>query len=373
MNLAPGTLVENKYRIVAPLGEGGMGTVYEAEQVPIGRIVALKVLNRRQARKKDSLKRFHREARAAAAVGHPNICEVYDFGRLGDRRPYFVMERLYGQTLADRIAAEGALPFDDVIVILANVLLGLGAAHKKRVLHRDIKPENVFLGRSSDGTQTVKILDFGVSKFVSVRGDVDEDQLTLTRTGIVMGTPYYMSLEQARGERMLDERVDVYACGVMFYEMLTGRRPFSANNYNALLMEIVSKEPMSVRRLRPALPLGFDDVLARAMAKLKENRFHSALEFRDAILGLRDRVRDRVRDKSVPPPSSQSHPPLKNTEAHPLPEPTDVGVRPWMDTLADEEVEATQVGADAPSDTILEREDTTQVRLDPSSRGQTER
>ena len=199
------------------------------------------------------------------------------------------MEKLVGETLADRIAAEGGLPFDDVIDILVQVLSGLVAAHEKGIVHRDIKPENVFLTRRVGCPALCKLLDFGVSKMITpLFGGRDED-LDLTRTGMVMGTPYYMSPEQARGDRNLDVRVDLYACGVILYEALTGRRPFTAANYNALLLQILSAKPKPARDLRPALPNGFDAVLDKAMARNRDDRYRSAAEFQRDLQTLRDR------------------------------------------------------------------------------------
>jgi serine/threonine-protein kinase len=320
-----GSLLENKYEIVSRLGQGGMGTVYEAVHRDMRRMVAVKVLSRRQASKRDALKRFHHEAQAAAAIGHPNICEVYDFGKLDDGRPFIVMERLYGVTLADRIAAEGALPFEDTIAIIGQVLLGLEAAHAKRLVHRDIKPENVFLCQRPGNPTIVKLLDFGVSKFVDGAAlDRSDEDLSLTRTGIVMGTPYYMSPEQARGERKVDSRVDIYACGVMLYEALTGKRPLSANNYNALMVDIVMKEPPAASTLRPALPLAFDRVIATAMAKSRDRRYPSAEQFREALIALRDKTHLRAGgaggavgealEQGPEPTEPCSHEPEENTD-----------------------------------------------------------
>jgi serine/threonine-protein kinase len=281
--------IGGKYVVRSVLGEGGMGTVFEAENLTIGRSVAVKVLHPNQARKKDAVRRFHQEARAAGAIGHPNICEVYDLGMLDDGSPYLVMEKLVGETLADRIGAEGGLPFDDVIDILVQVLSGLVAAHEKGIVHRDIKPENVFLTRRVGCPPVCKLLDFGVSKMIApLIGGRDED-LDLTRTGMVMGTPYYMSPEQARGDRNLDARVDLYACGVILYEALTGRRPFTAANYNALLLQILSAKPRPARELRPALPAGFDGVLDKAMARSRDDRYRTATDFQRDLQTLRDR------------------------------------------------------------------------------------
>jgi serine/threonine protein kinase len=300
-----GLTIDGKYIVRSVLGEGGMGTVYEAEHITIGRSVAVKVLHPQQARKKVAVKRFHQEARAAGAIGHPNICEVFDLGTLDDGSPYLVMERLIGRTLADRIANEGGLPFDDVIDIMSQVLAGLIVAHEKGIVHRDIKPENIFLVDRPNFLSVAKLLDFGVSKVMSpvMSGERDEE-MDLTRTGMVMGTPFYMSPEQARGDRDLDGRVDLYACGVMLYEALTGRRPFIAANYNALLLQILTVTPRPVRELRPALPVGFDRVLEKALKRDRNERYQTAADFQRDMLGLKDR---HVGSPQAPPHASASH------------------------------------------------------------------
>jgi len=285
-----GKTIGGKYLVRSVLGEGGMGSVFEAENVPLGRSVAVKVLHPAQARKKTAVKRFHQEARAAGAIGHPNICEVYDLGTLDDGSPYLVMERLLGETLADRIASEGGLPFEDVIDVLTQVLSGLVAAHEKGIVHRDIKPENIFLTKRVGVPPLAKLLDFGVSKMIApLFGNEKEEDLDLTRTGMVMGTPFYMSPEQARGDRNLDARVDLYACGIILYEALTGKRPFTAANYNALLLQILTTKPRPARELRPALPFGFDEVLDKALERSRDQRFQSAAEFQRELMLLRDR------------------------------------------------------------------------------------
>ncbi len=290
-------LGNGRYIVRRLLGEGGMGTVYEAEHVGLGRLVAIKVLNPTQAKKKVAVQRFQQEARAAGAIGHPNICEVYDLGTLDDGCPYLVMEKLTGRTLAERLHEEGALPFLDILDILAQVLLGLMAAHEKGIVHRDIKPENIFLARRSGLPDIAKLLDFGVSKMV-IRGLGAED-MSLTRTGMVMGTPYYMSPEQARGDRNLDARVDVYACGVMLYEVLTGRRPFTAANYNALLISIIQTTPRPARELRPHLPVGFEMLLTRSMARSRSDRYPTAADFHRDVVTFREQL------AALPPPPTR--------------------------------------------------------------------
>jgi serine/threonine-protein kinase len=272
-----GVTLGERYRVTGILGEGGMGTVYDAEHLGLGRGVAIKVLNPAQAKKRVAVKRFQQEARAAGAIGHPNICEVYDLGQLEDGSPFLVMEKLVGQTLADRINREGGLPFDDVADVMIQVLSGLIAAHDKGIVHRDIKPENIFLARRVGCPPIAKILDFGVSKMMPAYANGD-DNLDLTRTGMVMGTPYYMSPEQARGQRDLDGRVDVYACGVMMYEAVAGKRPFLAPNYNALLLAIINTSPRPLVDLRTATPPDLDAVVRRAMARQRDDRYVSAMQ-----------------------------------------------------------------------------------------------
>jgi serine/threonine protein kinase len=293
-----GQVIDNKYTLGEVLGAGGMGTVFSAVNLAMGRAFAIKVLHPDHLRKKTAVRRFHQEARSAGAIGHPNICEVYDLGTLRDGCPYLVMDKLDGETLADRILREGGLPFEDIAEILSQVLAGLAAAHEKGVVHRDIKPENVFLSKRPGFPHSVKVLDFGVSKVMNATPPVEGGALELTQTGIILGTPYYMAPEQARGERDVDERVDLYACGVMLYEMLTGVRPFSAQNYNALLATILTSTPPPVRSLRANVPSAYEEMVERAMAREKEDRYGSAAELQ---LDL-SKVRTSLTAGSIPPP-----------------------------------------------------------------------
>jgi eukaryotic-like serine/threonine-protein kinase len=284
-----GKTIGSKYVVQKAIGEGGMGTVFEAEHVALGRAVAVKVLHATQVANKDSIRRFQQEARAAAAIGHPNICGVIDLGTLDDGSPYIVMERLVGETLADRIASEAGMAFEDVIDVLVQVLSGLVAAHEQGIVHRDIKPENIFLTKRVGCPPLVKVLDFGVSKMTgSTLGGMRQEDLDLTRTGMVMGTPYYMAPEQARGERDLDARVDLYACGVILYEALTGKRPFTASNYNALLLQIQSATPHPALALRPALPAAYGPVIEKAMARDRADRYATATAFQQDLQALRE-------------------------------------------------------------------------------------
>jgi serine/threonine protein kinase len=282
-----GQTLGGKYFVRSALGKGGMGTVYEAVNVQIGRVVALKVLHPKQLKKEEAVKRFYQEARAAGAIGHPNICEVYDIGTLDDGCPYLVMERLVGVTLADRIAREQVLPIDDVLDALSQVLFALVSAHEKGIVHRDIKPENVFLTQRVGFAPIAKLLDFGVSKILPASQGTRDRDLDLTRAGMVMGTPFYMSPEQARGDRDLDARVDIYGCGVLMYEALTGKRPFEAKSYNVLLWQILTKSPKPARELRPEIPEPVARVIGTAMARLRDDRYPNAAAFIAALVQAR--------------------------------------------------------------------------------------
>ena len=230
-----GRVIDNKYEVRSVLGAGGMSSVYEALHARLNRVVALKVLHSSTAGDEEALGRLRHEAQVVAAIGHVGICEVYDLGRTDDGCPYLVMERLVGETLGARIGREAPMPFLEVAPILKQALGALGAAHAKGVLHRDLKPENIFLEDRS-GKTVVKLLDFGISKWI--KRDLD-DPRRLALSDVVVGTPYYMAPEQARGDGVLDMRVDLWALGVVLYEALCGRRPFVATNYNALLVKIL--------------------------------------------------------------------------------------------------------------------------------------
>ncbi|NUP10274.1 MAG: serine/threonine protein kinase [Polyangiaceae bacterium] len=277
-----GSILEERYRVLGIIGQGGMGTVYEAEHLNIGRRVALKILKPEHAQKGEAVARLRHEARVVSQIGHPNICEIFDIGQFEDGSPYLVMERLRGETLAQRIERGPLLRLDEIADIMVQVLAALEAAHRKNVIHRDMKPDNIFLAQRQIGI-VAKILDFGISK----ANGPDELPHHLTRTGMVMGTPYYMAPEQAMGERMLDGRVDVWGVAVAIYEALTGQRPFVARNYNALLVQILTVTPRPILELRPDLPPAFGEVMRRALEKRRDGRFSTAKELSEALSAFR--------------------------------------------------------------------------------------
>jgi serine/threonine-protein kinase len=279
-----GQLLDRKYRIVRLLGEGGMGCVYEARHELIGRRIAIKFLHPDLALHSDILMRFRREAQAAGALESENIAAVTDFGESEDGAPYIVMEFLVGEDLAKLLQRTGPLPIERVIDVTLQACRGLAAAHDQGIVHRDLKPENLFVLRHGDGTDLIKVLDFGIAKLQR------PDAASSTRTGAAMGTPYYMPREQARGQKDLDARADVYALGVIMYELLSGQKPYVGDGYNEILFRILTTTPPSLARLRPELPAALVSLVERAMAPEPAERIASVRELSTALTELLPRV-----------------------------------------------------------------------------------
>ncbi|MFT3773808.1 MAG: serine/threonine-protein kinase [Minicystis sp.] len=290
-----GRVIGERYGVKAVIGEGGMGVVYEAEHLTIGKLVAVKVLHPSKAQNREAVSRLRHEARVAGTLGHPNICAVYDLGRLDDGSPYLVMERLRGETLAQRIARLQRIATADMVDVMLQVLSALTAAHQRGVIHRDLKPENIFLSQRDGMRPVPKLLDFGISK----AEDMEETVADPTGQLLAAGTPYYMAPEQARGDRGIDWRVDLWSAGVVLYEGLTGQRPFVAKNYNALLVQILSMAHRSVRELDPELSVGLARVVDKALSKRAEDRYQSALEFQNALRSYKE-LEDNAPRKALP-------------------------------------------------------------------------
>jgi len=235
----PGEIIENKYRLMRPLGEGGMGTVWVAHNVVLDVHVAIKLINMRDSNSQRSSDRLLQEARAAARLGHPAIVRVFDFGRTRRGDPFVVMELIRGVTLADHAEKEQRLPAIRAVQLMLPIADALSVAHSKGIVHRDVKPENVILASDEAGRIQPKLLDFGIASMV-------ETSTRLTLEGTVLGTPDYMSPEQARGSHDMDHRSDVWSFSVMLYELLTGHLPFNGRNYNALLYSIVHEQPKPI-------------------------------------------------------------------------------------------------------------------------------
>ena len=275
------------YKVVQQIGEGGMGVVYLAEHPVIGRKVAIKLLHASFARDSETVARFFNEARAIHLIAHPNIVEILDFGQTVDGQPYFIMEFLQGQSLADRIT-RGALPVAESVGIATQICDALQAAHDKNIIHRDLKPHNVYLV-GSEAKPTVKILDFGVAKMTTGWNNSDSGgQSVKTRTGSLMGTPLYMSPEQCRGSGKLDHRTDIYSLAVILFEMISGHPPFVAEGVGELFAKHMLEPAPSLAEVAPRTPPHVVRAVMRALSKNLEDRYPNMKAFAEALNGRGD-------------------------------------------------------------------------------------
>ena len=276
-----GTVIDAKYRVDAFLGRGGMGTVWKAHHLQIGRPVAIKLLRSGDDGEisEEALERFRREAAVASKLRHDNTVILYDSGVHGSS-PYLVMEYLVGETLRSRLRAQGKLSIESAASICSEIAAGLMEAHSHGVLHRDLKPENVMLV-SKNGVERAVVLDFGVAKLLT-----DSDP-TLTEQGVLIGTPHYMSPEQIRGQPV-SYTADVYALGIMVYEMLTGAVPFKGDSALSVAMQHLNEVPEPIERLIPESPFAaaIDGMLKQALAKNPQERFQTPLELSAALAGI---------------------------------------------------------------------------------------
>ena len=281
-----GTIVADKYRIDRLIGRGGMGAVYQATHMSIGKRVALKFLDRQAARDSDSATRFQREAEAASAVESAHIVHIFDSG-VSDGVPFLVMELLSGEDLRGRLRRDGRVSLDDALRITAQVLRALSRAHQAGIIHRDLKPDNVFLCQRDDDAMFVKIVDFGISKLAR-RATAD----TLTRRGTVLGTAFYMSPEQAQAFRDIDGRTDLFSLGAILFEMLAGRPPHVGTAYEAVLISICTKDADDIRDHADDVPEAVSQVIKKALARDRAERFQSAEEFYDALAAAAPHIID---------------------------------------------------------------------------------
>ncbi|MCP4603701.1 MAG: protein kinase [Proteobacteria bacterium] len=275
-----GRVLEGKYEIVRVLGSGGMGEVYEAKHRLIKRRVAVKLLHQEYATESNVVQRFQREARASAAIGHDHIVGITDMGTTETGELYIVMEYLEGKDLQEILENEGPVGPRRACHIMIQILSALEAAHSKGIVHRDLKPANVFLTTHARSPDYVKLVDFGISK---VRANEDGMTKGLTRTGVLLGTPSYMSPEQAKGQRDITPSTDIYSCGVILYEMMTGELPFKETAIIQLLIKIMNQAPPDPASLRPDIPSQLANTILRAMEKPPEKRFKDVTSFRRTL------------------------------------------------------------------------------------------
>ncbi|MGC4068072.1 MAG: protein kinase [Polyangiaceae bacterium] len=288
-----GQTLPGGYHIVDLISVGGMGRVYRAEQSVLGRTVAVKIIHPHLLSDENSALRFLTEARASSQLNHPNSIAVYDFGRTSQGQPYLVMEFLRGKDLARLLSEDGLLPIPRAVQILIQVLSALSDAHDLGIVHRDLKPENVMIESLRRGGDHVKVLDFGLAK---LKADTVAPR-NVTSPGIVCGTPDYMAPEQGQGDP-IDGRSDLYAVGVILFQLLTGRLPFEADNPTQIVMMHLTVPPPDPRELAPHrnIPDALVQVVFRAMEKRASRRFQDAMEFSDA---LRESL--KAAEPSVPP------------------------------------------------------------------------
>jgi eukaryotic-like serine/threonine-protein kinase len=280
--------LSRRFRLVRRLGAGGMGTVFLAEQIGVGnRPVALKVLNRRLLDDPQFLLRFQNEAGSTGRINHGNVVTIYESAQADDGTPYIAMQYLDGESLRLTLQRRGALPLPEVTEILQQTARGLNAAHKLGIIHRDLKPDNIFLTHDDDNEVLVKIVDFGIAKL--------RESATHTMTGMVLGTPAYMSYEQASGMRSdeLDLRSDIYSLGVVVYEMLSGRAPFHSDTPVGYLRKHLLEEPPPFRAIAPDLgvPPAVEKAVMRALAKERDQRYAAAIDFARAFVAAVQPVR----------------------------------------------------------------------------------
>lgn len=272
-----GQVVGGAYELVGRIGEGGMGAVYEAHHLRLHKRVAVKVMSRAMARHPDALARFHREARIASRLGHPNLVNVHDFGTSDEGEPYLVMEHLEGEDLERRIRRAGSVPLANAVKIARQVASALAVVHAKGIVHRDLKPANIFLVQVPGEPDLVKVLDFGVSK-IKAGGTKLTDAMT------VLGTPEYMSPEQASGSgEDIDHRADQWALACIVWEMLAGRTPFTADHADAIIYQLTHLAPPPLAKFTLGLPPAVEPVLLRAMAKGAMDRYPTVKEFARAL------------------------------------------------------------------------------------------
>lgn len=269
-----GDKIAARYRLLRPLGTGGMGEVWAARNELTNRDFAIKFLLPEFNQNSEAFERFVREAKTTGTLQHPSIVDVYDVALGPEGRPFIVMELLHGEELEAYIERVGSLSPLQTAAYFAQIAAGLQLAHDAGVVHRDLSTNNIFLARGKDGETLPKVLDFGVSKTVGPRFDGE----SVTSDGAVLGNPIFMSPEQARGAREVDGRTDVWALGVGMYECLTGRAPFRNNNYNALMVDIMTHPHRPIRELLPALDRELADIVEGCLKKDREERLGSAKE-----------------------------------------------------------------------------------------------
>ncbi len=313
--VSAGHVLVGRYRLETQLGAGGMGTIWRAQHLVLNAPVAVKVIDRTAVPDEETLSRFMREAQSAAALRSPHVVQILDYG-IDGKVPFMAMELLEGENLAQRIKRQKRLTPQETARVLSHIGRAIGRAHEAGIVHRDLKPENVFLVKNED-EEIAKVLDFGVAKVE--RHALSEG--TRTRTGSILGTPFYMSPEQAQGNRTVDSRSDLWAMGVIAFECLTGKRPFYSDGLGDLVLAICVRDIPQPSSLA-SVPIGFDAWWNRAVARDPEKRFQTAKELTDSLreaLGLEAKDASRESPRSTPEIQVTSAPETARDSAPPTP------------------------------------------------------
>jgi serine/threonine protein kinase len=276
-----GQLLDARYQVLKKLGEGGMSYVYLAKEISSDETVAIKVLSPRLASDKSSVERLRREAGLAMRLDHPNVCRILRLGESEDGLIYLVMPFLKGELLSDREVRGGPMDIAHGVTLLKQMCAGLHHAHELQIVHRDLKPENVMLVPDDDGgAEHAVVMDFGLAK----ERRADPAIAKLTATGIILGTPEFMSPEQIRG-KVLDARSDIYALGIVAFEMFTGKLPFQGRNAQEMMIARLRSQPVPIRQYRPDVPEPVEKALSKALQTSPDDRYTTAIEFGDALSG----------------------------------------------------------------------------------------
>ncbi len=289
--LAAGTVIAERFQLEEQIGHGAMGTVWRAQHLSLNVPVAVKAIKGALVESAEAKARFMREARAAAALRSTHVVQILDHG-VHEDMPYIVMEFLEGETLSQRLQRAQTLTFDATLSVIKQVARALSLAHRRGIVHRDLKPDNIFLAKEGDH-EVVKVLDFGIAKDqgASLTATLE------TQEGAILGTPYYLSPEQAQGSLDVDHRADLWALGVIAFECLTGRRPFESNHVGDLIVRIVSR-PIPTPSSVAFVPAGFDHWFERAVARDRDARFQSSTQLSDALAGLESALDETLSDSS---------------------------------------------------------------------------
>ncbi len=351
VRLEAGDIVAGKYRIEGNLGSGGMASVYEATHIAFGDRVAIKILHERIASNADHIARFLREGRSVRQLKSEHVAKVFDIGTLDSGVPFMVMELLRGVDLGQRLRDAGPLPIADAVDAVLQASDAIAEAHMLGIIHRDLKPANLFVASRRDGSTSIKVLDFGISKVL------EGDDVELTQTATTLGSPPYMSPEQVRSSKDVDARTDIWSLGVILFQILGGRRPFPGRDLGSVHAQILLDPPLSLRELRPDIPPALEAVILRCIEKKREQRYSNVAALVDALapFASADVATGSLRIRRMVGPGEAEAPRLPAEPLSSTPAPSQVAV------AADPHGATTSVGVELRRDDRRRRRNTTML------------